>query len=260
MEHHKVINNVDCYVAETYFKGEKTHLVIPQKVKGVPFIDFAVNLWVENSPTPESEAYLLMIFYWNYCYRYLLNGRKFDLFSLSSPHYPSLRDLSRDILIKPTGSRLLDNIQRMMFLGQPNGRKSWDEMLRQAIYKYPDWISVGGDIKNFDVFINQELKKLEKRTFQMMAGRKDLVKNLLREMLDRYLSLCCFIAEQVTFEVVHQGMQAAHDMIKHSLNPGENSLFEFICLKNPKYLNRVILFDPSPVFISFRNILAVLYD
>jgi len=263
MKHHKVINNVDCYVAETYFKSEKTHFVIPQKVKGVPFFEFAINLCAQNSPTPKSEACCLaffMTFYLTYCYRYLLNERKFDLFSLSSPHCPSLRGLSRNIPITPTGSRLLDNIQIMLFLGKSFAGKSWDELLCQAIYKYPDRIPVRCDMKNFDVFINQELKRLERCAFQIMAERKDPVKNLLQEILDRYLSLCCFIAEQVTFEVVHQGMQDAHDMIKHSLSPGENSLFEFICLKNPKYLNRVILFDPSPIFISFRDILAIVYD
>lgn len=144
-------------------------------------------------------------------------------------------------------------------MGEPSGEKSWDEILRQAIYKYPEQVSFPNTIENLDIFVNQELEKFEKRAFQIMAERKDRVRTVLREVLHRYLSLCCFIAEQVTFEVIDQGMQAAYDMIRKSLSAREQSLFKTSCLKNPNYLNRIIFCDPSPIFISFRHIVAKIY-
>jgi len=263
MKHNIIINGVECYIAETYFKGKKTRFLVPWKVKGMSFFEFAITLCAKDSPNPQNEApflILMPVFYYTSCYKYLLNERNFDLFSLSSPYYPSLRDLSQNIQIKPTGSLLLDNVQKMVCLGSPAGGKNLNEMLHGAIYKYPDRVPLWSDIKNIDEFIDQELEKLKKIALKIMAERKDSVKKVLQEILDRYLSLCCFIAEQVTFEILNEGMQAVYEIIENSLSPGERSLFKLICFKNPKYLNRIISFDPSPILSSFRHILAMIYD
>lgn len=126
MKDNIVINGVECCVANTVVGGKKACFVIPQQVKGVPLVEFSISLCAKNSPTPESEALylaLMVAFYNTSCYDYLLNQREFDLFSLSSDHYPSLRNLCPDTLIKPLGDPLLDKYPENGTFGRALGRK-----------------------------------------------------------------------------------------------------------------------------------------
>jgi len=79
------INGVECEVRETYLIGERARLLIPDKVNGSEFVEFAICCYAEKAPDPGMErhnAVLSMIFYYGNS-AHLLQQRKFDLFSLS---------------------------------------------------------------------------------------------------------------------------------------------------------------------------------
>lgn len=79
------------------------------------------------------------------------------------------------------------------------------------------------------------------------------------EIFSRAITLFTFIAEKMTFEILHQGMERAYVRMEDELDTGEKFLFRRLCLKNPWHLNRVLVFDPSPMAQSFRRIAARIY-
>jgi len=258
------INGVECEVRETYLIAERTRLLIPDKVNGSEFVEFAISSCAEKARDPEAErfhAVLSMIYYWGNCNTHLLQQRKFDLFSLSSPDFsPRLKEQCESVKIDPTGSPLLDNIQRMIRLGHPTEPKAWDEMLRRAIYRYPEWIPVVDDTEGPETWIDRALENGEKEALRMMGESNEPLESVWREISDQTMSLLTFMAERETFEILHQGMESVYRMIENQLDPDERFLFRAVGLKNPDYLNRIMLFDPSPVTRSFQNIIAKMYQ
>lgn len=261
--HRMNINGVECEVCETYLIGERTRLLIPDKVNEVEFVEFAISSCADKARDPEAErfhAVLSMIYYYGSCNTHLLNRRKFDLFSLSSHDFsPALYESCEAIKADPTGSPLLDNIQRMIQLGRPSRSKTWDEILRRAIYHYPEWVPVVDDTEDAETWIDRELENGEKEALRMMEESNESLESVWREISDRTMSLFTFMAERETFEILHQGMESVYKMIENQLGPDERFLFRAVGLKNPDYLNRIMLFDPSPVTRSFQNIIAKMY-
>jgi len=260
------IKSVECQVYETYLGSRSTHLLVPDKVGSSDFFEFAVSSYAEKYPDPKKgqyEALLWVMFYYGNCGAHLLNWRRFDLFSLSSPYSPpALKKLCQAARVDPTGSTLLDNIERMFQLGRPSGPITWDgwnDMLRRALYPDPDRIPIVDDTEDPDTWIDRELEKLDMEALRTMAERNGPLERVWPEISRRAISLLTFFAEKKTFEILHQGMERAYVMMENELDCSEKFLFRSLCLKNPLYLNRVMLFDPSPVTQSFLGMIARIY-
>lgn len=257
------IKSVECQVYETYLGSRSTHFLVPDKVGSSDFFEFAVSSYTEKYSDPEKgqyEALLWVMLYYGNCKAHLLNWRRFDLFSLSSPYSsPALKELCQATRLHLTGSTLLDNIERMLQLGRPSGPIPRDEMLRRALYPDPDRIPIVDDTEDPDTWIDRELEKLDMEALRTMAERNGPLERVWPEISRRAMSLLTFFAEKKTFEILHQGMERAYVMMENELDCNEKFLFRSLCLKNPLHLNRVMLFDPSPVTQSFQRMIARIY-
>ena len=90
------IKSVECQVYETYLGSRSTHFLVPDKVGSSDFFEFAVSSYAEKYPDPEKrqyEALLWVMLYYGNCKAHLLNWRRFDLFSLSSPYIIKFQDM-----------------------------------------------------------------------------------------------------------------------------------------------------------------------
>jgi len=256
------INGVECDVCSTEVNGQKARLLTPCTVRGLPFADFAVSCFVERSPNPEEAALYapcLMALYYVQCYRHLLNKRSFDLSSFSSQYYPTLGKLCESIKIESTGDPLLDKIQILIRLGRPDGLKSLEEILPGAIYQHPEWIPVENLEADTDTLADREWEKVKKALSKKIREGDEPLDKVCDELSDRYLTLVLFLAERTTFDVLHQGAEAVYQIIKEKLTPAERDLFRDGCLKSPQYLNRILCFDPSPIFPWFTQIIEKVY-
>lgn len=82
------INDVECEVYETYLGRRRVRLLVPDKVDGSNFLEFAASCYAEKAPDSERkryEALLWVMIYYGNCKAHLLNWRRFNLSSLSSP-------------------------------------------------------------------------------------------------------------------------------------------------------------------------------
>lgn len=280
------INGVECEIVEFCPPdGEIVRLVIPHKVRGLGLLEFVLSSYSEKARDPETAqayAFISIALYDKACYEHLLNKRMFDIFSLSSAFYKhQLKELSqlakicptallledevkrglhRDIGVKPEAMTLCDNVQRMCQLGHPTARKSWEDLLRGAIYQCPESIPHIDATDDFDRAIRREFENLERRRLGMMATGDKAWEEIERECFQRFTSLLLFRAEKTAFDVLHQAMDKIHGMIESELSPSESHWFRWWNQRNPKYLNRILRFDPSPVWPSFARIVTQIYQ
>lgn len=256
------INGVECDVHWIYFNDEKARLLVPRKVKDLPFPAFAVSCFAEKSSNYEMDALdasLWITLYYFRCYRHLLYKRKFDLSSLSSPFYPTLRKLCKRTKIKPTGDPILDSVETLIQLGSPDESRSLDEIMPRAIYKHPERIPLESLDEEIDTLADRGVENFEKALSQKIREADEPLEKILREVRERYLTLVLFLTERATFDILHQGGEAVYEMIKEKLSSTERVLFKLYCLKNPKYLNRIVCFDASPIVPSFLQMMEKIY-
>ena len=279
------IKGVECWVSESILaNGEKARMLTPYRVKGQEMREFAASSYAERSQDPEvrpSDLLGTIRVYEAACCETLLNGRPFDIWSLSSPLYQyQLRELSRLANIRPTPSPLRDKIERSLYeaakaksaamplvrnirgmlrLGCPPQSKDTKDLLHAAIYQRPKLIPRIDKSNDFDEVMFRELEKLENGRLRVMATGKPW-EEVQREYANRVNSFLALQMEQTRFNVLHEGMEKAYRMIQNELSPTEKSLFRGWNLKQPKFLNRIPRLDPSPVWSSFLNILKEIYQ
>ncbi len=277
----KVIRGVECRLEKTYLMdGQRARVVFPEKIDGKDLEEFMLSSYAEGFPHPEKKksfALVSMLFYQNACGSFLIHKREFDIYSLSSSLYrhqlKEVRQLAKfestavqfrsEIKAgRLTRSQALfwDNIRRMVGLGLPSEAKSWEDLLRGAIYQHPDWLPRPNDTKDFDALMGKCYEDLEKETLRRIGKLGEPQDQVWREWFARFACLLVFQAEHTTFNVVHQAMKKVYERIKGELSSSEKALFRFWYFKNPKYLNRIIAFDPSPVRSGFGKLLMQIYD
>jgi len=276
----KVIRGVECRLEETYLMdGQRARVVIPEKIDGKDLEEFVYSSYAEGFPEPETRKAFALIFmrlYYNGCDRFLIYKRQFDIYSLSSPMYrhqlkevrqlpkfvPTTVLLRREIksgALSRSQALFWDNIRLMVELGRSSEPKSWEDLLRGAIYRHPDRLPRPGDAKDFQGLMRKYHEDLERRTLRRIGKLGEPQDQVWREWFTRFGCLLVFQAEHTTFNVLHQAMEKVYERIKGELSSNERALFRFWYFKNPKYLHRIIAFDPSPVTSGLGKLLMEVY-
>lgn len=104
------------------------------------------------------------------------------------------------------------------------------------------------------------MKDADERFSHLVSEEKRPLDKVCKQMFEETACLFLFGIGRIFFDIIHQGMQAAYERISEKLTSQEKHLFRFYCLKNPDYLHRVIVYDPSPVVTSFRKMLGRVYE
>lgn len=256
------INDVECAVSYQLFNGEKIRKVTPLMVGNSPFVGFAISSFAEQFPDPHEQARRIWIWSLAYaggCYRFLLRKRKFDLMSLSSPYYPTLRGMCRGMKIEPTGNVLLDNLQRMIRLGASGQSKRTKGMLRKAVYLHPDWIYPEDDKGKSEALMRRLEQEMRKPIWEKIKTVNDALNEPLgktmHKVTEREFALKLFWAERMLFKVLHHGAEAVYERIKRNLCAAERTVFKQNFFKAPNYLDRIIQFDMSRLMSSYLSML-----
>ena len=262
MEEEKVVNGVKCKVYEKFWP-DGTRLLVPLSVDGLEFWEFAIFSNAENTRNPEQKAYEVAFWvslYYSHCYKYLINKRRFELFYVSSPwYYPNVTQLFQLIKIEDSGSRYLDNVLRLVKLGKTLQGRSREEVLRRAIYRYPEWIPRIGPREHRQTVLRRELANITKELLRMIAEDDASLEEIQRHMDKRVFFLLTFLAEKTTFDIVDRTMRQIYRRIRSELTQKEKFCFRSLFFRNGDYLNRIIGYDPSPHFFSLSKIMHKLY-
>ena len=276
----KVIRGVECRLEETYLMdGQRVRVVIPEKIDGKDLLEFVLSSYAEGFPHPEkrkSFAWVSMCLYYNACHSLLIHKREFDIYSLSSsmyrhqlaevrqlPKFESIALRFRSEIkagtLSRSQARFWDNIRLMVELGHPSELKSWEDLLRRAIYRNPDWLPRPDHTEGFQGLMRKYYEDLEREALRKIGKLGEPQDQVWREWFARFSCLLVFQAEHTTFNVLHQAMEKVYERIEGDLSPNEKALFRFWYFKNPKYLGRIIAFDSSPVRSGLDKVLMEIY-
>lgn len=262
MEKEMVVNGVECKVYEKFWP-DGTRLLVPLSVDGLDFWEFATSSDAENTRNPEQKAYegaFWVSLYYSHCYKYLINKRKFELFYVSSRRrYPDVTQSFQLIKIEDSGTRYLDNVLRLVKLGETLQGRTREEVLRRAIYRYPKWIPVIGPREHRQTVLRRELKYFAKERLRMVAKDDASLEEIERHIDKRVFFLLTFLAEKTTFDMVDRAMRQIYRRIRNELTQKEKFCFRSLFFRNGDYLNRIIGYDPSPHFFSLSKIMHKLY-
>ena len=257
----KTINGVQCWVCP--FVSRLTHkkhrLVAPVKIDGIVLPLFLLGSHARKASRPVYEypyVLVLSLLYWVYCHRYLLHRRKFDLMSLSSPYYPIFEKLAKESGLEPTGCHPLDNLLKLVTWGDSS--ESLEDPFHKALYRRPRLLPVSHSNHNLNELEYETFKRLAQEMEKKILETRAPMEEQWREIIPSVMAAFLYITEKKLFSIYAKEMPEVYGRIQKELTPPEQALFEFCFFPNPRYFERIIGLDPSPVFQGYFDMRATL--
>lgn len=252
-----VVNGVECttYFLRDPLLGKEVRLVIPSKVDGIRLKHALLLSHLRKIPEPESQVYLFLLqgLYESYAPCYLLYRRRFDLLSLSSPHYPVLTTLLNQFLqdrqIEPTGNVTLDNLLKLLVAGY--SREPLGELLTRAIFRQPEYFQKIGTVRDFSQLEYRIFERVHERMVAKIQEEGSSLEECWDDMLPDILAVSLYLFERYLLPVYASEMLTIYGKLEAVLKPEEQALFKRYFFPNPDYLHRIPFLDVSVIFDGF---------
>lgn len=256
------INGVECTVFPVTvdpIANKKARLVSPESVDGVPIKVFFLSNHAKNSANPEREiiyVFLCASTYYSHRYRYLLRKRKFNIMSLSSPHNPFFKELTKTSGLEPTGNKLLDNLLKLITWGR--SPEPFEQLFHKALYIHPEWFPIVCSGQDVDKIGERLLEDFSRQLNEQILETSDSMEQVWRTAVPKLWGISLYLAEKSLFSIYGKGMKTVYKRLEPELTPREQILFKSWFFPNPTYCNRIMAWDIPPVLLGYFEMLGTI--
>ncbi len=253
----KEINGVKYWVRDVLLGppvNGKVRLLLPETVDGLPLDDFVLSSHTKSASEPERELAFTLMACGAYEYlvpRYLLRGRMFHLDLLSSSASAPFRNLRKNFEPELCQNPTINNLLRLMKWGKSS--EPTPRLLHKALYRHPEWLPLAKPQEDLEKLFDQLFDDLASEFCEGIAKTTDSLEDYLKVFLERYLVAFLYWIERHLIFIYGKGMKKIYDRLKCTLTPLEKVLFRYQFLPDPAYLNRIRLFDISPVYEGYER-------
>ncbi len=232
----------------------KVRLLVPKTVDGLPLDGFVLLNHTKSKSEPERELVFALMACGAYEYlvpRYLLRGRMFHLDLLSSSSSSPFRNLRKTFDPEFTQNPTINNLLRLTKWGASS--EPIPALLHKALYRHPEWLPLAQPKEDLEKLFHQLFDDLASEFCEGIDKTTDSLEDYLGEFLERYLVVFLYWMERQLIFIYGKGMKKIYDRLKCALTPLEKVLFRYSFLPDPDYLNRIRLFDISPVYEGYER-------
>lgn len=255
----KEMNGVKYWVRDVLWGqpvNGKVRLLVPKTVDGLPLDDFVLSNHTKGKSEPERELVFTLMAcgaYEHLVPRYLLRGRMFHLDLLSSSANSGFINLRKTFDPELTQNPTMNNLLRLTKWGKSS--EPIPALLHKALYRHPEWLPLAKPEEDLEKLFDQLFDDLASEFREGIAKTTDSLEDYLEEFLERYLVAFLYWLERQLIFIYGKGMKKIYDRLKCALTPLEKVLFRYNFLPDPAYLNRIRLFDISPVYEGYERML-----